>query len=397
VTGHKAERKSVLVLTHNFPRYSGDVSGVFLRHLLLSLKDSIDFTVIAPHDKGLPDIEDVDGITVRRFRYASDDRENIAYRGEMHARVKSNPIGVLRFLRSYSKAAWGDVADSPFDAIWAHWWIPGGWVGLKAKSVLDVPLVVTCHGTDIFLLNKFWWLKPLARKIFSAAERITVVSNFLKNQLVGIMESSVDGIEQKICVAPMPVNDEVFFFDPEVQAVPGSILSASRLTAQKHLDKLIEAGARLRDDGIEFGIAVYGDGPEREKLLQLVRDRGLSDRVRIHNPVPQAELAGIYRKSEIAVLVSEHEGFGLMLQEAMLCGCAGVGAESGGITDIITQDGKDGVLVQPRDVDSLYSALKSLLTDRERLLKLRESCRRSAEKRFAGAELTGTFKTILNA
>ncbi|MBU1320654.1 MAG: glycosyltransferase [candidate division Zixibacteria bacterium] len=397
MTGLRTERKSVLVLTHNFPRFSGDVSGVFLRHLLLSLTDSFDFTVVAPHDKGLPDIEEMDGITVRRFRYASDDRENIAYRGEMHTRVKSNPIGVLRFLRSYSKAARGDVAGSPFDAIWAHWWIPGGWAGLKSKGVLDVPLVVTCHGTDIFLLNKFSWLKPLAKKIFSAADRITVVSNFLKNQLVGIMESSVDGVEQKISVAPMPVDDEVFFFDPELQAVHGSILSASRLTAQKHLDKLIRAGARLRDDGIEFDMAVYGDGPERQKLLQLIQDLDLSDHVRIHNPVPQAELAGIYRKSEIAALVSEHEGFGLMLQEAMLCGCAGVGADSGGITDMIAEDGRDGILVQPRDADALYSALKSLLTDRERLSKLRESGRRSAEKRFSGAELTEIFRTILNA
>jgi len=355
----------------------------------------LDFTVVAPHDKGLPEVEEVDGIQVRRFRYASDENETLAYRGEMNAQIKSRPFAVYKFLQSYKRAAMREAGTRQYDAIWAHWWLPGGWAGEKAAKSQNIPLIVTCHGTDVFLLNKFFWLKTLARKVFGAATRSTVVSSFLKQQLVDSLKERVHMIDSKITVAPMPVNESVFYHDPKVEPVRGSIISASRLTRQKHLDKLIKAAARLRDDGIEFRIDVYGDGPEREALTELVRRLGLDSIIELHGAIPQSELADHYRKSEIAVLVSEREGFGLMLLEAMLCGCVGIGAASGGITDIVAESGKDGMIVPVGDVDSLYGSLKNLLTNRELLDKMRVSCREAAKEQFSARELNRTFEDIL--
>ncbi len=370
------------------------MSGVFLKHLLSTL-DSVEFTVLAPHDRGLPESENVDGIEVRRFRYAPDDKEVLAYRGEMHRHLTSRPLAVWNFIRSYRNAAMNLVRNSTFDLIWAHWWIPGGWIGRKAKAVADVPLVVTCHGTDIFLLSKYRWLRGQAASVFSAANRVTVVSTFLREQLVEAMKDKVEGIGEKIVVAPMPVDTGIFYCDEGIEPEPGSIVCASRLTEQKNIDRLILVASSLKKDNVQFRVDIYGDGPERQHLQKMIDDLSLTDRVRIHKPIPQTELADRYRKSQIAVLVSEREGFGLALLEAMLCGCAGVGARSGGIADIIADDGKDGILVEPGDVDSLYRSLKGLLTNQARLAELREVCRESAVSRFSNETISRRFGEIL--
>ncbi len=388
-------RKSALVLTHNFPRYEGDVPGVFLKYLFSTLRQSVDFTVLTPHDSGLKDAETVDGIKLHRFRYASDNDETLAYRGEMHAQIASRPLAVLGFLKSYKRSAIDLAIEGSYDFIWAHWWLPGGWIGEKVKSRANAPLLVTCHGTDVFLLNKYRWLRRTAGRVFRAANRITVVSGFLKEQLVESMRNRVRNIEEKIVVAPMPIDTTMFSHDERVQPLPGSIICASRLTSQKNIDKLIQAVARLRDNAIQFRVEIYGSGPERENLNRMIADLDLENAVQIYEPIPQSSLAEKYRQSEIAVLVSEREGFGLMLAEAMLCGCAAIGASSGGITDIVTASGEDGLLVDPGDVDSLHGALKNLLTDRQSLAEIRSKCRKSAENRFSTEVISGVFSQAI--
>ncbi len=369
--------------------------GVFLYNLLDGLRDHARFVVLTPHDAGLKDHDEVGDIEVRRFHYAPDYRETLAYRGEMQNYVKSAPLSVLRFFLSFKSEAVRMAESGEFDLIWAHWWIPAGWAGAKAAMKSGCPLIVTCHGTDIYLLKKYALLQKIGSRVFTAAERITVVSSFLKDNLINSIGGKVNDLSDKISITPLPIDTNLFSFDENVKPVSGSIITASRLTKQKNLDVLIRSTKRLVTDEVSFTLDIYGSGSERKNLEVLIGDLDLGDRVRIHSPVPQRELADRYRKSEIAVLVSEREGFGLMLPEAMLCGCAAVGSRSGGITDIVTGDGKDGMLVEPGDVDSLYSVLKTLLTDRERLSSLRMSCLSAARQRYLTDAILETFRHVL--
>ena len=89
----------ILFLTHNYPRYEGDFSGVFLRVLAQRLQDEgMNISVLAPHDAGLAGQETIDGIEIHRFRYDIDEKEDFAYRGDMHQRLLS-PNGILTFRR----------------------------------------------------------------------------------------------------------------------------------------------------------------------------------------------------------------------------------------------------------------------------------------------------------
>jgi glycosyltransferase involved in cell wall biosynthesis len=236
----------------------------------------------------------------------------------------------------------------------------------------------------------------IASPVFRRADRISVVSTYLWNVLHDAIHTRTIDLEKKTVVLPMPVNSEVFKVSDETKRRPGSIITASRLTEQKRLDILIDAARMLTADGMDVTVEIYGDGPARGSLTNLVASQKLDNRIKIHEPVPQDVLAEKYRRSEIAVLVSEREGFGLTLPEAMLCGCAAVGSRSGGITDIISEEEQNGMLVEPGDSDSLYRVLKMLLTDREKLLNVQRRGTESAQKRYSMKAGVSAFSELFN-
>lgn len=385
-------RERVLVLTHNFPRFANDISGIGFQPLYQSLAKHLELHFVVPHDKGLPEYEEKNGLHVHRFRYGSDDNETLAYRGDMHKRVMSAPLQARAFLKCYLEKSLEISRKFDPATIWAHWWIPGGMVARKVAARTGKPFVVTCHGTDIHLLKKMSLLKPLARRIFNEARAINVVSGFLKQNL---LQSAGDKFADKVFIAPLIIDRTHIYFDPDQPRRKRGIISASRFTTQKNIDILIESIAQLKHQHVDCTLDLYGSGPEEANLRKLVQDRSLSSSVSFLAPLPQAELAQKYRESEIVCLVSEREGFGLMLVEAMMCGCAAVGARSGGITDIITEDGEDGLLVAPRDVDELTAALRSLLTDHAHLNKIAYAGRKSVETRFSPEAITQSFLTHL--
>ena len=386
------QRPRVLVLTHNFPRFPNDISGIGFQPLYQSLARQLELHFVVPHDARLKEYELVDGLHVHRFRYAADDKETLAYRGEMHKRVLSAPFVAQQFLENYLSKSAAVAKEIQPVVLWAHWWIPGGVVARKVSAQTAIPFVVTCHGTDIHLLQKIPFLKPMARRVFEEARRINVVSSFLKGHL---LNSIGQNYSDKIAVAPLIVDETKIFYDPSHARRPGSIISASRYTKQKNLDILLRAIHQLKSEGIDCTLDMHGNGPEEESLRALAGELKLGDRVQFLAPVTQAELADRYRSSEIVCLVSEREGFGLMLVEAMMCGCVAVGARSGGITDIVRQDAVDGMLVEPRSVESLAQALRKLLTNRALLNSIAESGRRSMQTHFSPEVITSQFLTLL--
>lgn len=386
-------RPRILVLTHNFPRYENDISGIGFQPLYRALARYLDLHFVVPHDAGLKEFEQIGNLHVHRFRYASDADETLAYRGEMHQRVLRQPLLAASFFQAYKDKAL-ELTDKVFPkTVWAHWWLPGGLVGRFIAKKTDLPFVVTCHGTDIHLLKKYPWMKPLARQVFKYARSINVVSTYLENTLLAqIEDSSVAG---KTFVAPLISDSKNIFYDPRVRRIDGTIVSASRFTRQKNLDVLIRAVKNVVDSGIKCSLTLYGEGPEEAALRALVAELQLPEVVKFHPPVTQEILGQRYRESDLVALVSEREGYGMTLVEAMMCGCAAIGANSGGITDIIQRPGEDGLLVEPRDVAGLTEALRRLLTDDDYRQSIAAKGRVSVSTRFSEKELTNLIVSHL--
>gem|GEM_PF-792713 len=239
----------------------------------------------------------------------------------------------------------------------AHWWMPGGWIA----SRLGLPFVVTCHGTDVRLLEKSYW-RALAAPVMRRASAITTVSEFLASDLRRLMPA----VTSKITVAPMPLDIERFASGASAPKVsPPRVLFAGNLIASKGVDVLINAVALLRDQGVQCQLRIIGAGPEEAKLHALAAQRALGDAVTWSPFISQHELPAEFGEATVTALVSrgQAEGLGLVLAEALLAGSAVVGTAAGGIPEVVV-DEQTGLIALDGDAADLARQIDRLLADR---------------------------------
>lgn len=165
------------------------------------------------------------------------------------------------------------------------------------------------------------------------------------------------------------------------------LLTVARLVPRKGVDTVIEALPELLRRHPNLRYYVAGDGPDRPRVQQLARQRGVADQVHFLGRVPQHELPALYRDADVMVLASrlepgrrDVEGFGMVLLEAQASGTAVVACRCGGMPDAVVE-GETGLLVREDDPDALSYALAGLLADRGRLETMGRQARRHAEGR----------------
>ena len=364
-----------LFLTHSFPREPGDAAGSFVLRLAVALRDhGVDVHVVAPSGDHLPATDRFDGIPVERFRYAPRRYEKLAYTGNMHTQVRDSwgaKLALLGFLGSeFGSAVRARRAFEP-DVVHAHWWFPGGLVGTWLSGLSGVPLVTTLHGTDVRLARGTAMARPLFRHVLQQSSAVTTVSRWLAREA----ETLVSGV--RTSVAPMPVATELF--TPGGTRDPNRLLFVGRLTAQKGIEALIEALARMRHAA---SLDVVGDGPLAATLTERARALGVGDRVRWLGQLTQPNLVDLYRHAAALVVPSTDEGLGLVAVEAQLCETPVVGYDSGGLTDTVQHD-RTGMLVPPGDVGALAATLDDLLDRPDRGAELGRAGRMVALAGFA--------------
>ncbi len=145
------------------------------------------------------------------------------------------------------------------------------------------------------------------------------------------------------------------------------IISVAALHERKGLNYLIEAFAKVAEKKDKVKLAIVGEGPERKKLEKLIKNLKLDDKVTLAGS--QKEIALLLGASDLFVLASIKEAFGLAILEAMDAGIPVIGANVGGIPEII-EDNKTGLLVEPKDVESLKEKILQLMENQPLRQKL---------------------------
>jgi phosphatidylinositol alpha-1,6-mannosyltransferase len=130
----------------------------------------------------------------------------------------------------------------------------------------------------------------------------------------------------------------------------------------KGADDLIEAIAQLQPSTPDLHLVAVGGGDDLPRLRRLASDCGVADRVSFLEGLSSEQLAACYAHCDIFALPSTGEGFGFVFLEAMAFGKPVLGADSGGIPDLV-EDGVNGLLIPPRDQQRLVEALGRLLRD----------------------------------
>ena len=361
----------VLVVTSTFPRWDSDTEPSFVFELCRYLcEQGMQIDVLAPHCHQARIYEQMDEVRVYRFSYFIHRWQNLAYQGGIMAKLRSHPTNYMQvpfFIVAQLFAVINRLRSEKYDVVHCHWLIPQGLVCVLARLLTgkkQTGLVCTSHGGDLFSLKNriFVYLK---RFITKNIDELYVVSNAMMDYALSL------GINaEKISVKPMGVDLKYRFKAVEtVQRDQNRIIFVGRLVEKKGVEYLLDAFNQVKLNHPDSRLLIIGDGPLRQSLEMKSKMLGLHNSVQFMGGISSEELAAYYSSAGIAVVPSiitpsgDQEGLGLVIIEAMGCGCAVVATDLPAVRDVI--DEKTGVLVQPGNANQLAEKLVFLINNRD--------------------------------
>jgi len=278
---------------------------------------------------------------------------------------------------------------SRYDVINTHFAVPSGPLGLLLSALYRVPNVVSIHGGDIFDPSKrlsphrFGPLRATVRRVLASASLVVAQSSDTAGRAMLYHGAVLRG---KLRTIPLP------FRRPHVEGLgagaqalrarlglrPGArcLVSVGRLIKRKAFDRLILALRRLPRD---VELLIIGSGPLRDELEALAREHGLEGRVRLLGRVDEGDKFRYLAASDLYVLSSHHEGFGIVLQEAMSVGLPIVATSRGGQVDLL-EDGVNALLIDSNEPKTIAEVVLRLLNERGLRSGMSEANRRKIKQ-----------------
>ena len=295
---------------------------------------------------------------------------------EVHVLGKRTPGDALRVIPACARL----IRQIGPDIVHIHRHGPDIWGQVASLLAGHRCVVTTEHGPymqDVTGEAGFPWYKTALRRLLCPQVRVTlaiskaVADDLLRHRVV---------CRRRVRIAHNGV-DESKFMPRKRACMPGPVIGAAgRLIPLKGFDALLEAFALVRRTCPDAQLRIAGEGPDRDRLASLVREKGLSDGVELLGEV--ADMAGFLQSLDVFAMPSRREGFGMAVLEAMSCGLPVVASDAGGLKEIVL-DGVNGRLVHAGDEKALAGALTELLSDAALAERLGREARRSVENRFS--------------
>jgi len=249
-----------------------------------------------------------------------------------------------------------------------HYAIPHAYAGYMAKQMLkdegiDIPMVTTLHGTDITLVGNHPFYKPAVTFSINKSDFVTSVSQSLKDDTLKLFN-----IKNEIQVIPNFIELEKNKYDPTIpcrRSVMANeneriITHISNFRKVKRIPDIIKIFYKIQKE-IPAKLMMVGDGPEKEKAERLCRKYGIQDKVIFFGN--SNEIDRILCLTDLFLLPSQTESFGLAALEAMACGVPVISSNSGGLPEV-NFDGVSGYLSNVGDINEMaQNALKILKDD----------------------------------
>jgi glycosyltransferase involved in cell wall biosynthesis len=362
----------VLLFSTLYPSAMRPGNGIFVETRLRELlkTEAIEVRVLAPvpwffsknprygekaQMAATPDEETRHGIAVRHPRYAVIPKIGMTLAPVLLALASIGPM--RRLIRE----------GYDFDVIDAHYYYPDGVAAAWLARYFKKPLAITARGTDLNLITQY----ALPRRMMQWAARRAEASIGVCGALVDVLRAwRIDG--RKLHVFRNGVDLQRFSRQADtglrqrVGLQPGEgplLVSVGHLIERKGHHLVIEALALLLPTQPQARLVIIGEGVERDRLAQLVRERGVEAQVTFTGALPQTDLPHWYSAADMLVLASSREGWANVLLEAMACGTPVVATNIWGTPEVVANP-TAGVLVDERSGAALAAGVLQLLQHR---------------------------------
>ena len=265
-----------------------------------------------------------------------------------------------------------------------HYAIPHAYAGYMAKQMLkdqgiDLPIVTTLHGTDVTLVGKHPFYKPAVTFSINHSDCVTSVSESLKQDTLNVFE-----VHKEIKVIPNFVDfSKHQHHDEDCQRSliahddQKIITHISNFRKVKRIDDVVEVFYRIQKE-VNAILIMVGDGPERLKAMETCEKLGIENKVKFLGKSNQVYQILCY--SDLFILPSASESFGLAALEAMMMRVPVISTNVGGLPEV-NIEGESGHLFELGDVEGMAQKSISLLNDEQKLESMKDSAYTLA-KRF---------------
>ena len=321
--------------------------------------------------------------------------------GSIHFHEVSVPEYPLFHYQPYELALSSKLVDMVklygIEVLHVHYAIPHAYAAYMAKQILAtegifIPIVTTLHGTDITLVGNHPFYKPAVTFSINASDVVTSVSQSLKEDTLRLFD-----ITKEINVIPNFI-DVQKYEEAKLAECQRHLLAniserivthVSNFRKVKRIDDVIKVFYRIQKQ-VPSKLIMVGDGPKFETAEQLVRDLGIEENVIFLGK--SNEVDKILCFSDLFLLPSETESFGLAALEAMASGVPVISSNTGGIPEV-NIDGVSGYLANVGDVDTMGDKAIEILQDDQVLSQFKQNAKKVAKK-FDLEAIVGNYEQL---
>ena len=268
------------------------------------------------------------------------------------------------------------------DILHVHYAIPHAYAGYMAKQMLkregiEVPMITTLHGTDITLVGNHPTYKEAVTFSINESDVVTSVSESLKRDTLRLFN-----VDKDIKVIPnfigLQKTERVSPCKRSVMASADELIVThiSNFRKVKRVDDVVSVFYGIQQH-LPAKLIMVGDGPEREIADQLCKDLGIKKKVLFLGNT--SDIDRILCFTDLFLLPSESESFGLSALEAMAAGVPVVSSNAGGLSEV-NEEGVSGYLCPIGDVQTMAEKAIYILSDKDRLAQFKQNARKVAAR-----------------
>jgi N-acetyl-alpha-D-glucosaminyl L-malate synthase BshA len=290
------------------------------------------------------------------------------------------------------------VLAHKLDLLHVHYAIPHATSAWIAREMLqstrpDIRVLTTLHGTDITIVGQDPSFFSITKFSIEKSDGLTAVSRFLRAET----QSAFGCTGCRIEVIPNFIDPAVYDrsrYEPQLRqqldAGRKILIHVSNFRPVKRVRDVVAIYARVAKD-IPSVLVMVGDGPDRVLAEQEARELGIADSVFFLGKLES--VAPLLASSDLFLLPTQSESFGLSALEALATGVPVIGVDAGGLPEVV-RNGETGALCSAGDVDGMANAAISILGDPERWRAMSTLAAADARERFAMDAVVGQYEAF---